>query len=248
VRTQTKGLTQAQLIARALDNEEGNLRQHRNYLRNEEERRKRAQVVRPIVQGPLLRWISKEGEDKVPLATKFVSSHYSAQVADASTQPPEEPQFETRLVTRNYVVHELGQSRSTLKPTWTQSMKALFGDQVEWDKIKVYVGKNRPLGICYFFSLGRPSALTNFSSSDARLSDYRAGCALFRSTDGCSVQQRPGIQGVNPVTGARIRVGRDTRMLCQLVVVGASRVTSVGASEESIFQRTRGHQRGSWRM
>ena len=152
MRTQAKGLTQAQLIARALDNEEGNLRQHRNYLRNEEERRKRAQVVRPTVQGPLLRWVSKEGEDKVPLAANSVPSLYSGPV-DA-TQPAEEPRFETKPATKNYVVHELGQSRSTLKPTWTQSMKALFGDQVEWDKIKVYVGKNRPLGICLSFLWG----------------------------------------------------------------------------------------------
>ena len=52
-------LTQDQLIARALDMEEGNIVEHRNYLSNEDEKRKRAHVVRPVVQGPLLRWVSK---------------------------------------------------------------------------------------------------------------------------------------------------------------------------------------------
>lgn len=42
--------------------EEGNIKEHRNYLQLEEEKRKRARVVRSAVEGPLLRWISKAEE------------------------------------------------------------------------------------------------------------------------------------------------------------------------------------------
>lgn len=58
-------MTQAELIARALDMEEGNILEHRNYLANEAEKRKRAHVVRTVVKGPLLRWVSRREEVKV---------------------------------------------------------------------------------------------------------------------------------------------------------------------------------------
>ena len=50
--------TQDELIARALDMEEGNIVEHKNYLSVEEEKRKRAHAVRATISGPLLRWIS----------------------------------------------------------------------------------------------------------------------------------------------------------------------------------------------
>lgn len=43
--------------------EEGNIIQHRDYLVLEEEKRKLARVVRPTIEGPLLRWISKVEEE-----------------------------------------------------------------------------------------------------------------------------------------------------------------------------------------
>ncbi|KAH9487240.1 hypothetical protein JR316_0001309 [Psilocybe cubensis] len=60
-----KTYTQAELIALALDTEEGNIVDHRDYLKNEAEKRKRARVVRTTVEGPLLRWISRVEEVKV---------------------------------------------------------------------------------------------------------------------------------------------------------------------------------------
>ena len=51
--------TQDELIARALDMEEGNIFEHRNYLSVEEEKRKRALAVRTAISGPLLRWVSR---------------------------------------------------------------------------------------------------------------------------------------------------------------------------------------------
>ncbi|GAW02746.1 hypothetical protein LENED_004414 [Lentinula edodes] len=60
--------TQAELLARALDTEEGNLVDHRDYLMLEEEKRrtrnKRDQVT---VIGPLLRWVSKAEEVKIEI-------------------------------------------------------------------------------------------------------------------------------------------------------------------------------------
>ncbi|KJA21855.1 hypothetical protein HYPSUDRAFT_41485 [Hypholoma sublateritium FD-334 SS-4] len=60
-----KRFTQAELIAQALDTEEGNIVEHRDYLKNEAEKRKRARVVRTAITGPLLRWTSRKEEIKV---------------------------------------------------------------------------------------------------------------------------------------------------------------------------------------
>lgn len=75
-------MTQAELIARALDMEEGNISEHKNYLANEAEKRKRAHVVRTVVKGPLLRWVSKREavtvmEDAPPPAMPPAQNAYS---------------------------------------------------------------------------------------------------------------------------------------------------------------------------
>lgn len=57
-----KAPSQAELLARALDAEEGNIAAHRDYLMLEEEKRRKAHVVRPTVTGPLVRWVSKREE------------------------------------------------------------------------------------------------------------------------------------------------------------------------------------------
>ena len=59
VREVTRILSQAELIQQALDTEEGNIKEHRDYLIQEEEKRRRARVVRMAVTGPLVRWVSK---------------------------------------------------------------------------------------------------------------------------------------------------------------------------------------------
>ncbi|KAH7884103.1 YL1 nuclear protein-domain-containing protein [Phlebopus sp. FC_14] len=63
----TKAPTQDELIARALDTEEGNIIEHRDYLLLEEEKRARARVVRKSIEGPVLRWISRKEQVKVPV-------------------------------------------------------------------------------------------------------------------------------------------------------------------------------------
>lgn len=84
--------------------EEGNIKEHKNYLTMEEEKRKKARVIRETVEGPLLRWISKtvnekfavEGPQSSPLKIsqasyipQYTYNHYSAsstpQSASAST-------------------------------------------------------------------------------------------------------------------------------------------------------------------
>lgn len=57
--------TQDELMERALDMEEGNVVQHRDYLLLEEEKRKRARVIRAPIEGPLLKWVSRVEEVSV---------------------------------------------------------------------------------------------------------------------------------------------------------------------------------------
>ncbi|KAF9554770.1 YL1-domain-containing protein [Agrocybe pediades] len=280
-----KIITQAELIAQALDTEEGNIVEHRDYLKNEVKKRERAKVVRAKVEGPLIRWTSRSEEVKVlvppppppppppapvaaaipsrpssasvhrsvygPPGSLFTPTTYSfsggstmvstiatvsspqpqisstltasqpstttfsyyqpyqalessaypiwqppmvppAQAAQPSapisqptpspnpappiataqsqnpaqespvvtaTSPPDaapqvsqetpaaapEPEYKMETQTKNYIVHELAQRKGHPKPTWMETMTAMFGDHVKWDEIKVFVGKNRPL-------------------------------------------------------------------------------------------------------
>lgn len=235
-----------ELIAKALDNEEGNIVQHRDYLKIEEEKRRRARVVRATTDGPLLRWVSKAEEVKVvvqppapapfvpptqtnynpyiyasyaqfayPLSsaqiqptssmaptppilsvaqagpssqagpvssstmssatgssavlgttmqqlnqspTSSMTSTFQYQAYQYTTQPPTSspvmpppPEVRCETVTKNYLVHELGQFDGAPKPRWVDTMEAMFGDHVKWDQLKVYVGKGRPL--CLWFTI-----------------------------------------------------------------------------------------------
>jgi hypothetical protein len=65
-----RALTQDELIARALDMEEGNIVEHKNYLFVEEEKRKRAHAVRATISGPLLRRISRCETVSMPVETE----------------------------------------------------------------------------------------------------------------------------------------------------------------------------------
>ncbi len=65
-KVKVRALTQDELIARALDMEEGNIVEHRNYLFVEEEKRKKAHAVRIAISGPLLRWVSRRETLSVP--------------------------------------------------------------------------------------------------------------------------------------------------------------------------------------
>ncbi|KAH9949471.1 YL1 nuclear protein-domain-containing protein [Amylocystis lapponica] len=220
VKAKVRAPTQDELIARALDMEEGNIIEHRDYLTLEEEKRKRARLVRTSVQGPLIRWVSRGEEikvkvDSVPLApygytypsgtapsgtTAYTPPTYfhpsasqypayppstssvSAVSAGQSLQsyyyqaygppyapamPPPGPTERTEKVTRNYVIHELAQSEDARRPLWPSTMKALFGEHVNWEELRVYTSKGRPLS--------RPTQLCPISGKVARYLDPRTG-------------------------------------------------------------------------
>ena len=71
-----KSYTQAQLLSRALDTEEGNIIEHRDYLQMEEEKRRRARVVRKVVEGPKVKWVSRGEEVKVQVPVQVVGPGY----------------------------------------------------------------------------------------------------------------------------------------------------------------------------
>ncbi|KAJ3735290.1 YL1 nuclear protein-domain-containing protein [Lentinula guzmanii] len=64
-----------------------------------------------------------------------------------SNQPqPKNQNFRTEKVARSYLVHELSQDdEDHPKPSWEETMEAMFGNHVKWGEIKVYSTKNRPL-------------------------------------------------------------------------------------------------------
>ncbi|KAG1839635.1 YL1 nuclear protein-domain-containing protein [Suillus subalutaceus] len=206
-RVVTKAPTQDELIARALDTEEGNIIEHRDYLKLEEEKRARARVVRTALEGPVLRWISRKEQVKVEVTppvpapypsqygfiynphqgtsysgTQNYQSPFRAYVPApeglpaashglaATSQPqlstpsantpsantpsqssyyyyPAQPPAQERVddVCKNYIVHELSQDPSVAKPQWKDTMSAMFGDEVKWDEVRVFTGKQRPL-------------------------------------------------------------------------------------------------------
>ncbi|TFY70152.1 hypothetical protein EVG20_g2859 [Dentipellis fragilis] len=162
-----RALTQNELIARALDMEDGNIVEHKQYLTVEEEKRKRAHVVRTAIEGPLLRWISKRETIKVAAdarnPTKIEHSGASSNnpvgvPATPSQQFPTEAEVET--VSKNYVIHEASQSDDASKPPWKDTMAAMFGDHVKWEDLKIYANRNRPLSrpvqICPITGLPAP--------------------------------------------------------------------------------------------
>ena len=65
--------TQDELITRALDMEEGNIVEDKNYLSIEEEKRKRAHAVQATIFCPLLRRISRHETVQIPVKTQCLS-------------------------------------------------------------------------------------------------------------------------------------------------------------------------------
>ncbi|KNZ82129.1 Vacuolar protein sorting-associated protein 72 like protein [Termitomyces sp. J132] len=127
---ESKAYTQAELIALALDNEEGNIIDHRDYLKIEEERRKRSRVVRTIIEGPLIRWISRREEIKEvvippPSAPTFTPGRagfvYNSYAAQSPTQSPQtSPQPASQPASQPTSQPTTSSTQTTSQPT-TQS-------------------------------------------------------------------------------------------------------------------------------
>ncbi|KAL5535044.1 hypothetical protein ACEPAF_3137 [Sanghuangporus sanghuang] len=149
--------SQAELLARALDNEEGNIVSHRNYLEEEEEKRKRARVVKRKLTGPVLSWVSRIEDETVqpePATSDLVPPYGSAPLpssyfaSSATLQALSQPQARLQTtkverVVKNYLTHKADEGMP--RPGWSESMKAIFGDHADWNEVRVYVGKHRPL-------------------------------------------------------------------------------------------------------
>jgi hypothetical protein len=71
----------------------------------------------------------------------------------ASVESTPKPNSCTENVMRNYVVHELGQTDGANKPSWKETMCALFGDHICWEDLDVYIGKGQPHSECLFILL-----------------------------------------------------------------------------------------------
>lgn len=211
--------------------------EHRDYLQMEEEKRRRARIVRVGVEGPKVRWVSKGEEVKYkfpasstaksvygyPTGTGvgghgYTSGYYSYQNFQASIEngssnglsscfnaPPPTPSSpitlsaSTTILTpttltltptslsshypnssqqrvplyyspappmvervekmcKNYVIHEVPPppqshnsllTHSTYKPSWQDTMSALFGEDVNWAELRVWTGRGRPLGMSF---------------------------------------------------------------------------------------------------
>ncbi|KAF7327543.1 hypothetical protein MKEN_00333200 [Mycena kentingensis (nom. inval.)] len=194
-RLEARTVTQAELIARALDAEDGNIVEHREYLQREEAKRQRVHVARQVINGPLLRWVSRA--EQVQVAVPQPTQYYAYTVAagalpspDASTSTAPTIQYypytpapimQMEKSTRNYVVHEETQKepspapgRSSRnheteipKPSWGATMTAMFGSHVYWDNVQVLSGANRPLG--------RPTPTCPISGKPARYRDPHTG-------------------------------------------------------------------------
>lgn len=101
--------------------------------------------------------------------------------------PPPPPTERIENVSKNYVVHELGQYETVPLPPWHDTMEAMFGDHVNWEELRVYVGKGRPLGaplsaLWVFYlptytlaSPGRPKQTCLLTGLPARYLDPRTG-------------------------------------------------------------------------
>ncbi|KAH8831700.1 hypothetical protein DL96DRAFT_1588716 [Flagelloscypha sp. PMI_526] len=157
----------------ALENQEENIRSHRDYLQIEDEKRRKAtNIRRETVEGPLIRWISRveERQPDSPLTEQPSSPlHYQVPLPTSARR--------TTKTTRNYLVHELDQPSSSLDsdddeedsvplPSWSQTMSAVFGSHVDWDKLQVWPpGSDRPLT--------RPIAMCPITGEPAKYLDPR---------------------------------------------------------------------------
>ena len=66
-KAQRRAPTQDELLKRAQETEERNVIEHRDYLKAEDEKRERARLVRPVIEGRLVRWVSTVEEEVTPL-------------------------------------------------------------------------------------------------------------------------------------------------------------------------------------
>jgi hypothetical protein len=155
-RTRSIGLTQVELLSQALDNEEGNLVQHRDYLKSEAQKRARIRPSGSNIQGPFIRWMStSEGANLPSISRTSVRTsskeHELLHVTptDASGSCLAAPL--RAATTTNFLVYSSGRG-SKFAPSWETSMSTILGDHVQWQGVKVLSNSNgvsaRPTRTC----------------------------------------------------------------------------------------------------
>jgi hypothetical protein len=121
----------------------------------------------------------------------------------------------TESVSKNYVVHETSQDESATRPPWKDTMAAMFGDHVDWENVKAYVSRGRPmceLSLLYrFYSLLRNSVS---STASAAMSCDGPPSTLPRSSYQRAIRITSGLSNTDHDFEPRICLEPFSRMLC----------------------------------
>nr|ODN86874.1 hypothetical protein L203_03647 [Cryptococcus depauperatus CBS 7841] len=136
-----KRLTQDELIAAALEEEERNKEKLRNWLKKEEEKRELRRVGRKVVKGPRWTWVSRTVEklvEEVPTADLKEMPESTPTLKDPPTDLTTK-QAEPSKYTRNYII------LSQIPGGLPAELQIILGSHVEWDKLMVIPSRNRPI-------------------------------------------------------------------------------------------------------
>jgi hypothetical protein len=136
-------LTQADLIANALEREETNRESLKDWLKKEEERRALTRSGRKEIEGPRLGWVSRvEERQAVEVDEKKTDQNTGPdQVVRAEQSTGTQPDQDTppmEKCTRNYLV------LSDI-PNQADQLRVIFGDQADWTRVPFVSLRNRPL-------------------------------------------------------------------------------------------------------
>ena len=152
--------TQDELIADALETEESNIASLNTFLTEEEERKlKNANMKKTVIDGPLLRWVSRTEKVKLPMVVEVEIPAYPRPyqpyralssplmeplsrplppIPPIAPLPPKQPLPPTVTQARNYVTLDTPKEASP-----AQDYAYLFGSHVDWGTLNV-LPKNHP--------------------------------------------------------------------------------------------------------
>ena len=126
----------------------------------------------------------------------------------APVDPPQPPPPVERkeTVAKQYVVHEITQAEKS-RPNWASTMTAMFGDHAEWEKLRVYTSKGRPLSkpiTCCRCAMSWAYCL--YSTADANMPHHWKGCEVLGPSDECAIRGPRCVLDAEQDLEARIRL------------------------------------------